>query len=485
MYRSTIKKTCTSTRGVAILASMTRRELLQAMGLTAAGAFTPKELLTWDAHESTPQDPGLPTPKGIDYKPLDRPIRVLIAGYGNRGGYYGSFQSQLKSEFQVVGVADPVDYKRANATRIHNLDPKNVVTTWEHLFDRPKFADAVLVSTPDHLHYGPAMAALNAGYDLILEKPIAQTWRECSDILALARKKNAIVGVCHVLRYAPYFVQMKEVVRSGMIGDVVSIQHMEPIHYLHFAHSYVRGIWRNEKQSNPSLLAKSCHDLDILRWVIDAPCERVSSFGSLKYFRDEYAPKGAPTHCMDGCPIENSCIYHAAQVYVHKKLWGWGHIETSNRTDQGILEALRKGQYGKCVFKNDNTVVDHQVVNMQFAGNVTAAFSMEAMTSYGGRKTRIMGTKGDIVGDERFLDVYDFENRKAIRWDVNQAFGNLDGHGGGDIRLCKDFCHAVARRDETILTSNLTESMESHLIGFQAEKSRNSGGQVQTVKMPR
>jgi predicted dehydrogenase len=382
-------------------------------------------------------------------------------------------------------VAEPVKYKRENAMRIHNIDPKNAVTTWEHLFDRPKFADAILVSTPDHLHYGPAMAALNAGYDMILEKPISQTWNQCADILALAQKKKAIVGVCHVLRYAPYFAQMREVIRSGMIGDVVSIQHLEPIHYLHFAHSYVRGIWRNEKQSNPSLLAKSCHDLDIIRWMVGASCERVSSFGSRKYFDEKYAPQGAPKHCMDGCPIEDTCIYHAAQVYVHKKLWGWGHIETDNRTPEGILAALRTGQYGKCVYRNDNTVVDHQIVNMQFAGNVTAAFSMEAMTSYAGRRTRIMGTKGDLVGDENILDIYDFENRKAIRWDASKAFGNLDGHGGGDIRLCKDFCHAVDRRDESLLKSNLAESMESHLIGFQAEKSRNSGGQVQTVKMPR
>jgi len=463
---------------------MTRRELLQALGLTAAGSVIPKDLLSWDVRESTQDNPQLPVPKGIEYKKMDRPREIIICGYGNRGGYYGSFQSRMPDEMKVVGVAEPVDRKRQNAISNHNIPLNNAVTTWEHLFDRPKFADAVLVSTPDHLHYGPAMAALNAGYDLILEKPIAQTWKQCSDILALAKKKEAIVGVCHVLRYAPYFVQMKEVVQSGMIGDVVSIQHMEPIHYLHFAHSYVRGIWRNEKQSNPSLLAKSCHDLDILRWVVNAPCERVSSFASLKYFREDYAPDGGPEYCADGCPIEKTCIYNAADVYVNKKLWGWGHIETDNRTDAGILEAIKHGQYGKCVFRNDNSVVDHQIVNMQFAGDVTAAFSMEALTSYGGRRTRIMGTKGDLVGDEQFLDVYDFENRKAVRWDVNKAFGSLDGHGGGDIRLCKDFCHASAFNDESLLTSNLTSSMESHLIGFQAEKSRNSGGQVQIVKMP-
>lgn len=463
---------------------MTRRELLQAMGLTAAGSILPKELLTWDVREFQDGDIQLPTPKGIDYKTLDRPVKVLIAGYGNRGGYYGSFQARLQNEWNVVGVAEPVAYKRNNAIKIHNIEEGNAVTSWEKLFERPKFADAVLISTPDHLHYGPAMAALNAGYDVILEKPIAQTWKECADILALANKMGAIVGVCHVLRYAPYFQQMREIVKQGVIGDVVSIQHMEPIQYLHFAHSYVRGIWRNEKQSNPSLLAKSCHDLDILRWVVDAPCERVSSFGSLKHFSAKYAPKGAPRYCLDGCPVEDSCVYHAGQVYVHKKLWGWGHIETENRTNEGILAALKRGQYGKCVYQNDNTVVDHQIVNMLFQGDVTAAFSMEAMTSYAGRRTRIMGTKGDIVGDEQFLDVYDFQNRKAIRWDVNKHFANLDGHGGGDIRLCRDFCQAVARRDESLLTSNLASSMESHLIGFQAEKSRKSGGQVQTVKMP-
>ncbi|HMS55046.1 MAG TPA: Gfo/Idh/MocA family oxidoreductase [Fimbriimonadaceae bacterium] len=459
------------------MSNQTRRDLLRGIAGAAAGVLLPRDLWALEQGDS------LPKPKGIPYKKPGSPVTAIILGYGGRGGYYGSMQAGMQDDWKIVGVAEPIDYRRERAASVHSLSADRQWTTWEHVFDKPKMADVIVISTPDNLHHKPAMRALEMGYNLLLEKPIAQTWRQCNDILVLAEKKQATVAVCHVLRYAPYFVQLQEVIRSGMIGDVVSIQHMEPIHYLHFAHSYVRGPWHNLKDSNPSLLAKSCHDLDLIRWFAGKNCKRVASFGSLKHFAKEYAPKGAPTHCSMGCPVESTCIYNAQDMYVREKRWGTHHIITRDRSDDAILAAMKGTQYDACVYRHRNDVVDHQVVMMEFESKITASFNMEAMTSYGGRRTRIMGTKGDIVGDERYLDVYDFEKQKAYRWDVNQQGGDLGGHGGGDVQMVRDFTQAIIQDNQALLATNLRTSMESHLMGFRAEESRNKGGSSMVVQI--
>jgi predicted dehydrogenase len=452
------------------MSDFSRRDVLGLFATTAASAAIPRDLWRLQGGDD------LPKPAPLTYRKPAAPVSAVILGYGGRGGYYGSMQQGMPDDWKIVGVAEPIDYRRETAVSRHALGTDRQFVTWEHVFEKPKFADVVVISTPDHLHYKPAMRALEMGYHLLLEKPIAQSWKECSDILKQAEKFDRIVAVCHVLRYAPYFVQLQHVIRSGMIGDVVSMQHMEPIHYLHFAHSYVRGPWHNKKDSNPSLLAKSCHDLDLIRWFAGKPCQRVSSFGSLKTFAAKNAPPGAPRYCSDGCPVETTCIYHAQSVYVTKKRWGTHHIITRDRSDEAILKAMKHTQYDACVYRHRNDVCDHQVVGMEFADQITASFNMEAMTSYGGRRTRIFGTRGDIVGDERFLDVYEFETQKAHRWDVTQHAGNLGGHGGGDVRMVRDLTQAITRSDANLLTSNLQVSMESHLIGFRAEESRARGG---------
>lgn len=457
----------------------TRRDVLRLFAATAGGALIPRELWALE-----PASGKLPQPKSYTYRKPSQPVTAAICGYGGRGGYYGWMATQMPDEWKVIQVAEPIGYRREAAASRHSLAANQQFTTWEQILDGPKVADVLVISMPDNLHYKPAMRALEAGYHLLLEKPIAQSWKQCAYILHAAGKAERIVAVCHVLRYAPFFVQLHEVIRSGMIGDVTGLQHLEPIQYMHFAHSYVRGPWHDSRESNPSLLAKSCHDLDLIRWFMGRPCERVSSFGGLKHFTEAYAPEGAPKHCSEGCPVEARCPYHAQTVYVTQKLWSDHHIVTPDRSSEGILRAMKGTQYDACVFRHDNDVCDHQIVSMQFEGGATAAFNMEANSSYGGRRTRVFGTLGDIIADERYLDVYDFEARKGLRWDVNADYQDLGGHGGGDMRLVRDLTQAISQEDPGILTTSLDVSMESHLIGFRAEESRKKGGAVMNVGKP-
>jgi len=454
--------------------SINRREALKTFG-AAAGAFASYRLVR--AQEGQPHPLGRPA--SYEWSKPKRPVTAAVMGAGGRGNVYAGYARKYPEELKIVGVAEPIPYRNESLAAAHGIPAERRWPTWERAFDGPKFCDAIIVTTPDRLHYGPAMAALAKGYDLLLEKAIAQSWAQCRDILAGARRAKAVVGVCHVLRYTPYFRMMKHVAVSGRLGEIVSVQHLEPVEHIHMTHSFVRGNWRNSKESTPMLLSKSCHDLDILRWIIGQGCTKVQSFGSLRLFRKEMAPPGAPDRCADGCPVEATCPFSALEIYLRRKTW-LGHKDTPGDDDASIREWLGRTNYGRCVYRSDNDVVDHQVVNMEF-GPVTAAFSMEALTSYAGRRTRIMGTRGDLVGDESQIDVYDFAERKKYLWTVRDHAQLDSGHGGGDYGLVRDWVQAIDRRDERLLTSTLEASMESHLIGFTAEASRLEGGALKTV----
>jgi predicted dehydrogenase len=285
-----------------------------------------------------------------------------------------------------------------------------------------------------------------------------------------------------VLRYAPFFRKVKEVVASGLLGRLVSIQLMEPVEHIHMSHSFVRGNWRNSVESNPMLLAKSCHDLDLLTWLIGKPCRRVSSFGSLTWFTRANAPEGSTARCTDGCTAEKECPYSALKIYYQRRTW-LHHFDLPEEGDQGptILELLKTGPYGRCVYRCDNDVVDHQVVMLEFDDAITAAFSMEAHTSYGGRRIRIMGSMGDLVGDENELVATNFKTNEVIRSTAQEFASITSGHGGGDYGLLHDFLVAVSEQDPKHLVTTVQEAMESHLIGFRAEESRREG-KIVTVR---
>ena len=401
-------------------------------------------------------------------KPL-KAVTAITLGAGNRGNVYGDYAVKYPDELDIIGVAEPIEIRRKRYMEKHKIDPKNAFLTWEDVFKVPKFADAILITTPDDLHYGPCMEALKMGYDILLEKPISPSEKECRDILELSQKTGRIVAVCHVLRYAPYFVQLKEIIQSGILGKVVSMQHFEPIEHIHMSHSYVRGNWHNSVQTAPIILAKSCHDLDIIKWMLGKNCTDIQAFGSLSWFTEKNAPTGSTDRCMDGCAHEAQCPYSALKIYHRdrQRTYVFDLPEDKEKQGEAILEYLKTTNYGRCVYKMDNDQPDHYTCNMLFEEDVTASFSMEAFTSYHGRRTRIMGSLGDVVGDMQQFVHTDFLTGEKTEWSQSS-----DGHGGGDWRLVSDWIQAVSQQDATLLTSTIQASIESHVMGFSAETSR-------------
>jgi hypothetical protein len=412
-------------------------------------------------------------------KPMAKPVTAITLGAGNRGTVYGNFAAKFPDQMKIIGVAEPNIFRNDRYAAKHSIEAANRFNTWEDVFKRPKFADAVIISTPDNLHYGPCIKALQMGYNILLEKPIAPTEKECRAILALAKKKGSIVAVCHVLRYAPYFVKMKELIAKGAIGEVISIQHFEPIEHTHMAHSYVRGNWHNSKQTTPIILAKSCHDLDIMKWVINKPSKKIVAMGDLKWFKKDNAPEGSGERCV-ACAVERECPYSAVKEYAERQSRIAVLDVPDNAPDKKafIMEKLKTSNYGRCVYKMDNDQPDHYITSIQFADSVTASFSMEAFTAYHDRRTRIMGSMGDLVGDMTELVLHDFKTRKETKFvpkaeDVEEYKNS--GHGGGDWLLVKDFVQAVSQNNPALLTSTIDESIESHVMGFMAEESRKKG----------
>ncbi len=458
---------------------MNRRNLIKTLTLSLGGAIISTETLGKIADNTfVYKIPGNP-----NHKPLRKAVTAITLGAGNRGNVYGGFAAQYPNELKIVGVAEPIPFRNDRYAKTHNIAADKRFTTWEDVFKQPKFADAIIISTPDNLHYAPCMKALELGYDILLEKPIAPTEKECRAILAKAQKTGRIVAVCHVLRYAPYFVKMRELIAKGAIGKVISVQHLEPIEHTHMAHSYVRGNWHNSKNTTPILLAKSCHDLDIIKWVIDKSSKEIVAMGDLTWFKAENAPNGSTDRCTSGCKIERECPYSAVKEY-HDRLSTRGKVldipdNVTDKTERRklILEKLKTSDYGRCVYRMDNDQPDHYITNIRFDDSITANFSMEAFTNYAGRRTRIFGSMGDMVGDMTELVITDFRTGKQVT--LKPQAEDVDGyknagHGGGDWLLAKDFAQAVAHQDSKMLTSTIEDSIESHVMGFMAEKSRKT-----------
>lgn len=407
--------------------------------------------------------------------------KLILIGAGNRGKRYTDIAKTLDGKFEVVAVAEPIGERRAVMQRIHSLPDSACFESWEPILEKEKFADAVIIATMDRDHFAPAMAAIEKGYDLLLEKPISPSAEECRALRDAAQKKGVSVLICHVLRYTPFFRTVRKLIDSGRIGKVVNIQLTEPVGNVHQSHSFVRGNWGNSDRSSPMLLQKSCHDMDILQWLIGKKCLRVSSFGSLTHFCRANKPEGAPEFCIEGCPHADTCPYNAVKLYLDDKKNEWFRTAATHMhepADSDVERAIRTTNYGRCVYSCDNDVVDHQVVNLEFEDGITCGFTMCAF-SVGGRYIRVMGTKGEISGEFKCptVDLYDFETKTHNEIKVaDAAFDDsiVGGHGGGDDGIMHAFYELLCGHEDVSLC-DISVSAANHMIVFAAERARADG----------
>ena len=411
-----------------------------------------------------------------------KPIRVIIVGAGNRGSRYAEIMAVYPEKYQVVAVADPAKAHRAYVQKLHNIPDEDCYETWQEILAQPKLADVAVIATVDDQHYEPALIAIDKGYDLLLEKPVAQTAKECADIANAAKKKGVNVLVCHVLRYTPFYGKLKQLLMEGTIGQVISIDQVEAVGHLHYSHSFVRGNWHVEEDCTPMLLAKCCHDLDIIQWLLDKKCTHVHSFGSLTHFKAENAPAGAPQRCVDGnCPAAETCPYNCVKHYYDWKenrrrmIITTGISENFEPTDEEVMEALRRTNYGTCVYHSNNNMVDHQVVSMEFEDGATATLTMNAFNK-GGRYTRIYGTKGEIYAfmADQEIKIFTFDERKSWTVSVPKVDESINGgHGGGDQGIVRELYDYMSGTYTGFRAADIHVSVANHMIGFAAEQARH------------
>ena len=417
-------------------------------------------------------------------------LKYILIGAGLRG------QAYTKAAFyehgcEVVAVADPNEKVRNFIRDTYNVPENMCFESYEQVLKLGKIADFAMICTQDKMHMAPALMAIEQGYDLLLEKPAAPTPEECMQLCKAAEEKGVRVLICHVLRYTPFFRTVKEIVDSGKIGKVMSVIHTEGVGDVHYSHSYVRGNWHNSKESSNMLLAKSCHDMDILQWLIGAKCKKIQSFGRLSYFCKDNCPEGAPKRCLEGCPHEQTCAYSAKKIYLPENVDIWAGFLRSAATgkvdpnDKEVEQALWNTNYGVCVFQSDNDVVDHQTVNMEFENGETVVFTMAAF-NFSTRRIRIMGTKGELSSedldnitlnifcvDDVDSEFYGKPKTEYIKCSESKIVQEITGgHGGGDNGIVDDLCLYFGEGVRTKSISDIRTSIMNHMIVFAAEESR-------------
>jgi predicted dehydrogenase len=404
-----------------------------------------------------------------------RQITVILIGAGARGQIYSNYALEHPEELKIVAVAEPNVKRREKLCETHGIPLANQYDSWEMLLEKPLMADAAIICTLDDLHTAPTLSALEKGYHILLEKPMSNTEEECRAIVAAAKGAGRILSVCHVLRYTPFYQKLKELIDNDAVGEVAVIDQIENVAYWHQAHSFVRGSWRNSKETSPMILQKSCHDLDIILYLMGQDCIRLSSFGSLRHFTVEHAPEGVPKRCLDGCPHSDSCPYYAPKLYLTDNI-GWPtDMLTTDLSYEGRVKALKEGPYGRCVYQCDNDVVDRQVVDMEFESGAVASFTMTAFTTDNGRQIKIMGTKGQITADmgTNIITLHRFGEEEPVTFTITlPKESNNYGHGGGDYCLMKNFVCLVAADGEGDSLSSGQTSLQSHLMCFAAEQAR-------------
>ncbi len=422
----------------------------------------------------------------------NRPLKTIIVGGGHRSLTYAALSEIENDKMEIVGVADPDEHRRKSIAKRFGIPEDKCFKSAEELAAVPKFADAVINGTMDHIHIETTIPLLKAGYDVLLEKPFAVNEEEARELVAAAEKYGRKVMVCFVLRYAPFYRKIKDLILAGEIGDIISIQTNEYVSYHHMSTSHVRGKWNNSDRCHSSmLLAKCCHDLDIMMWLMGGVKPKyVSSFGNNMQFVKENAPENSGTRCLVDCPLVDECLYSAKRIYIdHPDRWSfyvWDALENiENPTIEDKINLLKTSPYGVCAYKSDNNVVDHQSVSVMFANGATGTHNMVGGTSYGTRTIHITGTKGVIKGD--------FEKAKFVLSKIDPRPGcehddikfdlkiDNDTHGGGDLDLVRDFVAYVRNEQPSVSCTDIHDSLSGHLVVFLADKSRENNGTPEEV----
>ena len=400
-----------------------------------------------------------------------RPITAVVMGAGSRGSIYAGYAKDHPEQLQITAIAEPrMDRLNALAEKV-GVPGEYRFESWEALLSKPKLADCAFICTLDDDHIVPALRAMELGYHILLEKPMSNKESECRQIVQTARRTGRTLAVCHVLRYTPFYMTLKALVDAGEVGRVTTVNQIENVGYWHQAHSFVRGNWRNSKETSPMLLQKSCHDMDIILWLMGSNCTKVHSFGSLGHFTPENAPEGAAKRCLDGCPHIDTCPYSAPKLYMDMDRTGWPvDVITTDMSPDGRRKALEKGPYGRCVYYCDNDVVDRQVVNLEFENGGVATFTMTGLTADFFRELKIFGTEGQIranMGSKEIVVQRFGQEPKTVPVDMGLE---ASGHGGGDYGILADFLRILREGGES--RSSAEVSLQSHLICFAAERSR-------------
>ena len=410
---------------------------------------------------------------------MTAPVELLMVGAGGRGFHaYGKYAAAHPEEVRFTAVVEPDDGRRRRFAEVHSIPTERQLRSWDELAGRPQLAQAAVNATQDRMHVPSTLALLEAGYEVLLEKPMATTPAECVELVQAAERRGRVLQICHVLRYAPFFRTVRDIVASGRLGDIVSFQWNENLVYWHFAHSFVRGNWGNSKRSGPMMLTKCCHDLDLLVWMLGHP-QRLASFGSLTHFCSDKVGSEIPDRCTDGCPIEAECPYYAPRIYIENDPGHWARDPLSlDHSPEALRHALETGSYGRCVYRADNDVVDHQVVLLYFPNGLTASLTMQGASQVEGRTLRIDGMRATLYGNSprRELVLHDHltGEAEAVPVPVPES-----GHGGGDAGGMHDFVQALQSGERRVLTS-AADSLVSHLLAFAAEEARLTHQVIET-----
>ena len=404
-------------------------------------------------------------------------MRLALVGAGERGMVYSRYAHEILGA-HITAVADLDRGKRERARELFGIPAEMVFEDAMDLINAVTDVDALIIATLDRAHYAQAMAGLERGFHLLLEKPISPDPLECLNICRKAQEKQRSVTVCHVLRYSPFFVRLREILASQSLGRIIAIEHTENIGNYHMAHSFVRGNWRNSGLSSPIIMQKSCHDMDILLWLTGKHARRISSAGSLRYFVPGNAPAGSTGRCLD-CPVSDGCRFDARKVYLPIAGSWPATALTRDQSREGIMKALREGPYGRCVFRCDNNVCDHQSTLIEFEDGVTACFTLSGMTNNIRRTLHIMCEDGEIWGDDSKGEIRISRFRSSVTEEYREEtiyIGDVSGsHNGGDEGLMRDFAAGIQGERSTDSRTSVQKSVESHLMACAAEEARLHG----------